>query len=337
MPGRRPAPWHALPRVALRDGASPLVPLERFSAAIGAQVWAKRDDVGSITFAGNKVRKLELLVADAVARDCDVLVAVGAAQSNFARTAAAAAARLGLRAVLILGGPPPDHLAGNLLLDRLVGAEIRFAGSDAWEVLQARLDDACDELRRAGRRPYALPMGGSTPLGAVAFAAAYEELTDELAARSLVPRVVVHASASGGTQAGLELGRRMLGGGPRIHAVDVAIPAEGLPARVAALATGAARLLDVDESWTPADVDVDGSQVGAGYAVPTMAGLEAIALLARTEGIVCDPVYTGKALAAVVAMARAGDAGPILFWHTGGAPAIFDPHHGDPILRSIGG
>lgn len=335
MAARPPAPWHTLPRVRLRDGSAPLVHLERFSAAVGTPVWAKRDDVGSIAFAGNKVRKLELLLADAIAQDCDVVVAVGAAQSNFARTAAASAARLGLRAILILGGRDPGRLTGNLLLDRLVGAHIRFAGSDAWDVLQAALDDTCQELRREGRRPYALPMGGSTPLGAVAFAAAYEELVLDLDAARLAPGAVVHASASGGTQAGLELGRRVLGRGPRVHAVDVSKTGGDLRPVVAGIASSAARLLGIDETWTAADVEADGSQLGGGYGVPTASGLEAISLLARTEGIVCDPVYTGKALAAVVAMARAGTSGPVVFWHTGGAPAIFDPHYGDQLSGAL--
>lgn len=327
-------PWERLPRISLRAIPAPLVQLPRFSRTLGADVWMKRDDVGDLPFAGNKARKLEFLLADAIDRDCDVVVAVGAAQSNFARAVAAAAARVGMPCILLLGGEAPHRLAGNALLAAMCGAQLRFQETEAWDELVQRLDATCSELETLGSRPFPLPIGGSVPLGVVAFAAAYAELVDELDELQLAPDCIVHASSSGGTQAGLELGRRIVGRGPVIHAVDVAKTGGDLRPVVAALATSAAELLGVRETWRQADIKLDESQLGQAYGVPTDAALEAIDLLARTEGIICDPVYTGKALAALVARARAGAIGPQLFWHTGGVPAIFDPRYTDSMLRA---
>jgi D-cysteine desulfhydrase family pyridoxal phosphate-dependent enzyme len=329
-----PPPWSDLPRTPLAALPTPLAPLERFSEAVGAEIWIKRDDVGELGLAGNKVRKLEFVLADARARRADAVVIVGAAQSNAARAAAAACVRLGLRCLLVLAGDPPDHSAGNLLLDRLYGAEVRFAGTTDWAELEAVAGAASDELRAQGASPYALPAGASSPLGAVGFAVAWHELLDQLGERGVDAETVVHASSSGGTHAGLVLGRRLTGGGPRVRGIGVATDIHpDVPAHIAALAGGAAELLDAGTAPEPGDVALDMGFLGEGYAIPTDEAVAAIRLLAQTEAIVCDPVYSGKALAAVVAGARDGSLpGATVFWHTGGYHAVFAAPFGDAVL-----
>jgi 1-aminocyclopropane-1-carboxylate deaminase/D-cysteine desulfhydrase-like pyridoxal-dependent ACC family enzyme len=334
-----PLPWADLPRVPLVSLPTPLERLARFGAAISAEVWTKRDDMGALGLAGNKVRKLEFVLAAARADGADAVVIVGAEQSNACRAAAAACARLGLRCLLVLSGEPPERATGNLLLDRLFGAEVVFAGTTDWATLAAAAEEATERLRAKGATPCALPVGASSPLGAVGFAVAWFELLEQLDAAGIAAATVVHASSSGGTHAGLVAGRRLTGRGPRIRAIGVADDIyPDMPARYAELATDAARLLGArggDGAITPDDLWLDMGFLGDGYAVPTAGANEAIRLLARTEAIVCDPVYSGKALAAVVAAARAGElaGGATVFWHTGGYHALFAPRLGDAVLE----
>jgi 1-aminocyclopropane-1-carboxylate deaminase/D-cysteine desulfhydrase len=329
------APAAHLPRATLASLPTPLHHLPRFSAELGAEVWMKRDDVGSVGLAGNKVRKLEFVLGAARHDGADAIVIVGAEQSNACRAAAAACAQLGLRCVLVLSGDAPDRATGNLLLDRLYGADVRFAGTTHWAALAEAADRVTDELRAADATPSTLPVGASSPLGAVGFAVAWFELLAQLDELDVAAATVVHASSSGGTHAGLVAGRRLTGRGPRVRAIGVAADIyPDMPARYAELATGAAQLLGADSAITPDDLWLDMGFLGDGYAVPTPEGVEAIRLLARTEGIVCDPVYSGKALAALVAAARAGALaeGANVFWHTGGYHALFAPRFGDAVL-----
>jgi D-cysteine desulfhydrase family pyridoxal phosphate-dependent enzyme len=328
------APWADLPRAALAPLPTPLQPLPRFGAAVGADVWAKRDDVGALGLAGNKVRKLEFVLGEARRDGADAIVIVGAEQSNACRAAAAACAQLGLRCVLVLSGGKPERAAGNLLLDRLYGAEVRFAGTTDWAALAQAADDASAALRAAGATPYRLPVGASSPLGAVGFVVAWFELLAQLDALGLAAATIVHASSSGGTHAGLIAGRMLAQRGPRVRAIAVADDIyPDMAGRYAELATGAARLLGAGVDITPADLWLDMGFIGAGYAVPTAEAVAAIRLLARTEAIVCDPVYSGKALAALVAAAAAGELdGPTVFWHTGGYHALFAPRFAAAVL-----
>ncbi len=330
------APWSELPRATLATLPTPLVPLPRFSEAVGAEIWMKRDDVGELGLAGNKVRKLEFVLADARARGADVVVIVGAAQSNAARATAAACVRLGLDCVVVLSGSPPDSPAGNLLLDRLYGARVRFAGTTDWAELGGFAERVRDELRAAGATPYSLPAGASSTLGAVGFAVAWHELLDQLEAAGVDASTVVHASSSGGTHAGLLTGRALTGGGPRVRGIGVADDIyPDVPGQIAALASGAASLLGLGAAPGPGDLWLDMEHLGDGYAIPTADGVAAIRLLAETEAIVCDPVYSGKALAAVVADARAGAlSGPTVFWHTGGWHAVFAPPFSGALLSA---
>jgi D-cysteine desulfhydrase family pyridoxal phosphate-dependent enzyme len=327
-------PWGELPREPLAALPTPLHPLPRFGAAIGAEVWIKRDDAGPVGLAGNKVRKLEFVLGAARRDGADAIVIVGAEQSNACRAAAAACAQLGLRCVLVLSGDEPDRASGNLLLDRLYGAEVRFAGTTDWAALADAAARADDELRAAGATPYRLPAGASSALGAVGFAVAFFEVLDQLEGAGLTAATVVHASSSGGTHAGLVAGRRLAGRGPLIHAFGVADDIHpDMPAAYAELATGALALLGGDGTIGEDDLWLDMGFLGPGYAVATDEANEVIRLLARTEGIVCDPVYSGKALAGLVAAARAGELdGPVVFWHTGGWHALFAPRFGDAVL-----
>jgi 1-aminocyclopropane-1-carboxylate deaminase/D-cysteine desulfhydrase len=317
-----------LPRIPLATLPTPFHRLPRFGGAIGAEVWIKRDDMGSVGLAGNKVRKLEYVLADARGQGADTIVIIGAEQSNAARATAAACAQTGLRCVLVLSGDPGDSgraPSGNLLLDRLFGAEVHFAGDVGWAELWEASQRIGDELRSEGATPYTLPAGASSPLGACGFVQAWSELQEQ----GTDARTLYFASSSCGTYAGLLLGRAMSGNtGPELRAIGVApdvVP--DVPGYVAGLAAGAAELLGADVDIPSPEIDM--GFLGDGYAIPTPEANEAIRLLARTEGIVCDPVYSGKALAALVA---ADHDGPTIFWHTGGYHALFAPRFGAAVL-----
>jgi len=261
---------------------------------------------------------------------------VGAVSFKKARATACAAAKLGLRCVLILSATSSKVPGGNQLLDLLFGAEIEFVEGDSWDLLEHALTARCGELRREGQRPYSIPMGGSTPLGALGLARGYLELAAQLTDQKITAEAVIHASSSGGTQAGLELGRALLGDGPAIRGIDVAKAPGILEEDVAAIATAAATLLGLERSWSPDEVTMDHGQLGAGYGLPTPAGEAAIRLLARTEGILTDPVYSGKGLAGLIDQVRRGVLrGPVVFWHTGGTPAIFDATHAARLLETL--
>ena len=316
----------ARPRAPLTPLPTPLEPAPRLSAAVGAEVWLKRDDIGSLGLAGNKVRKLEFSLAEAIAQDRRAVVTLGAPQSNHARTTAAAAARLGLRAVLVMRGEDPGAPAtGNLLLDELLGAEVRYAGTDDWAELAALVERIAGELDAV-----ALPAGGSSPVGVLGFAAAFAELLGQLDAAGLEPARVYHASTSCGTHAGLALGRALSGRGPEAYGFDVGRIISEPERLVATLARQAGALLGAD---VEARARLDFSQLGDGYGAFTEAGLEAIRLVARAEGVLLDPVYSGKAMAGLIAEARAGRVrGPAVFWCTGGGPSLFAAGWGERLV-----
>lgn len=331
----------ALPRIALTPLPTPLHRLPRFSEALGADVWIKRDDMGSVALAGNKVRKYELLLGQALAEGADTLITTGALQSNSARAGAAAAAQLGLRCVLVLTGEPPAERRANLLLDDLFGADVRFVGRLAWSELAPVLDATAAEVTRAGGRPYVAPVGASSPLGSLGFALAYRELLDQLRQAGLgggehgdaTEPLLVHTSTSGGTHAGLVVGRELSGRGPRPIGVDAGRVLPDPARDLARMATEAAAMIGLDRHFAAEEIAVELGYAGPAYGSITEEGVAAIRLLAATEGIVADPVYSAKGLAAVVELARSSRHGgrPIVFWHTGGWHANFDPHYGDAL------
>jgi L-cysteate sulfo-lyase len=311
----------SLPAVALVRHPSPLDRLERLERALGADsptILIKRDDLLTFGQGGNKVRKIQMLAADIAKRGADTVITCGAVQSNHARVTAAAGAVLGWRVILVLSGPRPAVSTGNLKLDETYGAEIRFVHSR--DERERAMAEAADEATAAGRRPYVIPVGASTPLGATGMARAIAEVSTA----GVRPDVIVHASSSAGTQAGLTAGCALFGLKTRVIGVSADEPADVLGERVGALIDGMApdlggRPESLRGSWP---VVVDDTQVGQGYAIETEASREATTLLARTEGIIVDPVYTAKALAGLIANVRAGTFRrdeTILFWHTGGS------------------
>ncbi|WP_416482599.1 pyridoxal-phosphate dependent enzyme [Streptomyces sp. CL12] len=303
------------PPVPLGTFPTPLEPAPRLAAALGLgpeDLWVKRDDLTGLGGGGNKIRKLEWTVGAALAEGADTLVTTGAAQSNHARLTAAAAARLGLDVVLVLRGAPGASRSGNLALDGLFGARLAWAGEVGQAGLDAAAAEVCARLRAEGRRPALIPFGGSGTLGARGYARCGEELRGQLPGL----RTAVVALGSGGTMAGLVAA---LGTGS-VLGVDVGALAD--PA--AAVVAFAVPL--TSQEVTAERLRVRRDQVGAGYAALTDPVAEALRLAARTEGIVLDPTYTGRALAGLAAAVRDGDVRPgekTVFVHTGGLPGLF--------------
>ncbi len=308
-------------RLSLAMSPTPLQHLPRLSSHTGVEFFIKRDDLtGDIGLGGNKLRKLEYLLAEALEQGATHVLTTGGPQSNHARATSAAAARLGLKCVLVLAGQDPGARPGNLLLDELFGAEVRFPGAVTAEDQARCLAEAAAGLAAEGARPYVVPVGGSTPLGALGSYQCYAELATQLDGDAWV----CCATGSGGTHAGLALGAALLGRATRVQGFSVWQPAEVLRPLTEALVAGAAELLGVPAPTGP--VHVDDGYLAPRYGKASPAGLEAIRLLARLEGIVLDHVYTGKAMAGVLdyiarGLIRPGES--VVFVHTGGAPAIF--------------
>jgi 1-aminocyclopropane-1-carboxylate deaminase/D-cysteine desulfhydrase-like pyridoxal-dependent ACC family enzyme len=314
----------SLPGVPLAPHVTPIDELARLRDALGAscpRLWMKRDDLLSFGLGGNKVRKMQAVAAEAIAAGADTLVTCGGVQSNHARVTAAAGAALGLDVVLVLNGKAPEPPTGNLRLDHLFGADVRLVPTRAARA--ATMADVEAQLRAAGRRPFVVPLGASTPTGAMGFARGVEEL----AAVDLRPDVIVHASSSGGTQAGLLAGCALFGLRPRVIGVSADEPEAALAQSVAALVNGMAQRLGAKAATLGARaIEVDATQIGGGYGVPTPASTEALEMVARREGILLDPVYTAKAMAGLIARVRDGAFerdDTVLFWHTGGGIGYF--------------
>lgn len=311
---------NTLPRLRFAHLPTPIEPLPRLSSELGGpEIWVKRDDQTGLAFGGNKTRKLEFLLAEARANGAELLITRGAQQSNHCRQTAAAAARFGLACTLVLGGHAPEERTGNLLLDELVGAEVVWSeDKDPEAVLKSAFQEAWD----AGRRPYLIPYGGSNPVGAAAYAYALREFLEQ----DLEVTRIVFPTSSGGTQAGLIAGAQIFGFEGQVLGISVDPTAEELVPQVHGLAleTGARLGREIDIS--PDQIHVDDSYLGEGYAVLGDLEREAVRLFAKLEGLLLDPVYTGRAAGAMLGLIRKGviESGErILFWHTGGTPALF--------------
>ena len=325
-----------LPKFPLAVLPTPLQRLRNLEAALGPgapRIWIKRDDLTGLAFGGNKARKLEYLVEDARRQGATVLVSEGAVQSNHARMTAAAARVAGMRCVLVLSAEHGSDVVGNLLLDELLAAEVRVTQTS--EERNALMETIGDELRAAGEIPSVIPTGGSVPLGAASYVAAVAETLEQLRAVGEAPVSLYFASGSLGTQAGLVVGARAYSAPFAVEGVAVSHPVEPLIGRCAVLATETAALIGLDAEFTPDDIRLDGGYVGEAYGVATPEGLEAIRLLAQTEAILLDPVYSGKAMAALLTAIRGGRYvadDSVLFLHTGGGPALFA--FGEALLAS---
>lgn len=312
-----------LPSLPLAPYVTPVEELSRLRSALGGgpRLLVKRDDALPFAFGGNKVRKMRLVGADALSHGADTLITAGGIQSNHARVTAATAATLGMRCVLVVNGTEPVKPTANALLDRLLGAEVKYVATR--EERSVAMEAIADDLRRAGRHPYVIPIGASTPLGAAAFAQAL----DELILQDITPQVIVHATSSGGTQAGLVAGCFARKLPTRVIGVSADESAAALSATIARILEGLGALLEISiDRIQQSALEVDDRFVGSGYGVATPQSSEALELVARTEALFLDHTYTAKAMAGLIARVRAGEFSSdetVLFWHTGGQVALF--------------
>jgi D-cysteine desulfhydrase len=310
-----------IPRIRFAHLPTPVEELPRLSHALGGpRILVKRDDQTGLAFGGNKTRKLEFLVAEAKEQGADVLISAGAVQSNHCRQTAAAAAKFGFDCVLVLSGQQPERASANFLLDQMFGATI--VGVLDRKDRDRVLSETHERIAGEGRRPYLVPYGGSSPTGALGYAFAVEELM----AQAVKPDWIVFGTSSGGTHAGLVLGKRAFGFEGKILGISIDESEEWLKASVSGLASEASARLGERLAFTASDVLANADYCKAGYGVVTRAEREALRMFARTEGLLLDPVYTGRAAAGMIDLIRAGRFSKyetVLFWHTGGQPAIF--------------
>ncbi|HPW17559.1 MAG TPA: D-cysteine desulfhydrase family protein [Candidatus Aminicenantes bacterium] len=322
------ASFKALPRVPLVSPATPVERCERLRAALpgSPEIYIKRDDVQPFLCGGNKLRKLEFVMADARARGATTVLTTGGTRSNHARITAMVARRLGLGCALVLNGEDQPSPRGNFLLDRLIGTEVHFVAGRAEREPRAR--ELAAELERRGERVYVVPLGASDAVGSFGLVAAVEELVRTSACPAGGFDAIVVSSSSGGTQAGLEVGKRLFGfDRTLVVGVSPDNPAAEIKGSVARAMTPMLAALGLDEPGFEDGLTVDDAYAGEAYGVPTEGSREACRLWAETEGILLDPVYTAKASAALFDYVRKGVFKPsqrVLFWHTGGLVNLFD-------------
>jgi len=319
-----------IPRVSVAHLPTPVEPLRYLSTELGINLFIKRDDLTGLAFGGNKIRKLEFLVADAQASGARTLITTGALQSNHCRQTAAIAARCGLDCILVLVGEAPKEMSGNLLLDHLLGAEFYWTSVEKRdESLQMIFERAQAEYRE----PYLIPYGGSNRVGATAFALAMKEVMEQ----AVNPDWVVIPSSSGGTQAGMVVGAQLYNFQGEILGISIDTPEAELCLRVADLATQTAGFLGSEKLITADAIKVSADYLGDGYGKPGVLEINAIGTFSRKEGIFLDPVYTGRAAGGMLDLAEKGyfkTGETVLFWHTGGTPALFAETY-QPMLQNI--
>ena len=319
--------FFSLPRLNLATLPTPLQPAKRLSAALGGpQIWFKRDDLTGFGLGGNKVRKLEYLAADALAQGADTLVTGGGAQSNHVRTSMAVAAYLGLRGVAVFHGNRPDEVQGNLLLDELLGAETIFTNDSDRSQLDQHIIAVADQLRTSGRNPYVIGRGGASPLGCIGYAMASVELISQLVTQNVQPDYLFCATGSCGTQAGLLVGAKWLQLPYQLCGITVSRSRQECIARVEKLAREASELIGLQLHITSDDIVIYDDYIGQGYDIPTSQCIEAIKMVAQTEGVILDPVYSGKAMAGVIDLIKQGylrSDKTVVFLVTGGTPTVF--------------
>ncbi|TRO63529.1 1-aminocyclopropane-1-carboxylate deaminase [Streptomyces sp. IB201691-2A2] len=324
-------------RYPLLFGPSPVHPLERLTKHLGgASLWAKREDCNSgVAYGGNKTRKLEYLVADALAKGCDTLVSIGGVQSNHTRQVAACAARAGLKCVLVQESwvEWPDSVydkVGNILISRLAGADVRLVRAGFGIGFKESWEQALREVEEGGGKPYAIPAGASDhPLGGLGFAGWAFEVAEQERELGVFFDTVVVCSVTGSTQAGMVAGFRALeeegGRARRVIGIDASAAPERTREQIARIAHGTGQLIGVEKELTEADIELDGRYHAGTYGIPDEATLDAMRLAARTEGMVTDPVYEGKSMAGMVDLVGRGEIGrgsTVLYAHLGGQPAL---------------
>ncbi len=314
-----------LPRIELAHLPTPIEAMETLSAELGgAHLFVKRDDCTGLATGGNKTRKLEYLLADAKEKGADTLITEGGSQSNHCRQTAAAAAKVGLDCTLVLNRGFADEETGNLLLDRMLGAEVVFVDDSTQR--GSAVAETAERLQREGRTSYVVPTGGSNGLGAMGYAIALREIQSQEKALGVKFDAVVVASGSGGTQGGLVFGKKLFDFPAEIIGISDGEPRDELSKQVLRVAREAARLLNEPMTFAPTEVTVFDEYYGEGYGIPNEAMVSAVKRVARTEGILLDPVYSGKAMAGLIDLVGKGhfnSAQNVLFIHTGGTPALF--------------
>ena len=302
---------------------TPMHRLDNMSRVLGRNIYIKRDDMTGVSTGGNKVRKLEYLLYDAKEKGADYVLTTGGAQSNHAMLTAACCNKIGIKAILVLKQRGVQGRVGNLLINELLGADVRFVDSDSYDDVYKEMDRIADELRAAGHNPYLVPVGGSVPLGTVGYVDCAREIFAEALEQDIKINHIVSTAGSGGTLAGLVLGAMLYGDGCKVTGVAVCDdPFEEITAE---LVNGAAEILGADVHVEPKDIDIL-RYYGAGYAQPSKEGLEAITLMAQQEGLILDPVYTGKAFAGLMHLIRTGkidENETVLFLHSGGTASLF--------------
>ncbi len=329
-----------IPRLHFAHLPTPIEELPRLSSMLGGpRLMVKRDDQTGLAFGGNKTRKLEFLVAEAQEQGAKMLISAGAIQSNHCRQTAAAAAKFGFECVLVLTGQMPEKASANLLMDELFGAKIVnvFDRADRDRILKETFDKATAD----GKKPYLVPYGGSSPTGALGYAFAMEELMKQLPCEGSkssqgCPDWIVFGTSSGGTHAGLVLGQRVFGFKGRVLGISIDESEDWLKEHVSKLASDASEKFGKRIELTPADVLANADYCRAGYGVLTDAEREAVKLFASREGLLLDPVYTGRAAAGLIDLIRKGffkKDETILFWHTGGQPAMFAEKYQFDLLK----
>lgn len=316
---------YTLPRFPLATLPTPLDELPRLSQELGVRVLMKRDDLTGFALGGNKARKLEYLIADALQQNADVVVTGGGVQSNHIRTTAAAARKAGLDAVGVFFNSPTGEVNGNLLLDEILGTQLIYANANKNETERA-VEQVCDELRARGHRPYLIPVGGSTKLGCIAYMLAVQELQGQLRAQKIQADAIVITTGSCGTHAGILAGIKFFGANLPVHGITVSRPVEECRTRITRLVNETAQFIKQPLPIDDADIIVHGEYIGEAYAKITPKARAAISRVARQEGIFLDPVYTGKAMAGMLDLITRGvlkQNSTIVFWHTGGQPGLF--------------
>lgn len=311
------------PKVSLGFFPTPVEKLINLSQYLGGPpISIKRDDQTGLALGGNKTRKLEYILGDAIAQGADTVITAGASQSNHCRQTAAAAAKCQLECHLVLGGEQQRHSSGNLLLDKMFGSHIHWAGEHR---KGEDITVLIHQLKAAGKKPYVIPYGGSNELGVIAFCEAMKELKAQGAEYSHI----VFASSSGGTQAGLMLGNRVTATNSHILGICIdkdEINQQSLDEQILMLANNTADMLAIESNFNEKDVDLNADYMGDGYGVVGELENEAISIMAKQEGILLDPVYTGRAMGGLIDMIRHNKITShdnVLFWHTGGTPALF--------------
>jgi len=315
------------PRLKLAKLPTPLDRAENLGKSLGnLDLWIKRDDLTGFGFGGNKVRSLEYLAADAMKKNSNILITGGSHGSNHVRTTMAVAAHLGLKGVAVLSGTRPSTKNGNLLLDQLLGAKLIFTGDENRSNIDDFIEDEVKRLQSLDERPYLIRRGGVSSLGCIGYVSAAMEICSQLQNLNLKPDILLCATGCGVTQAGLLLGFKLMGLNCQIYGITVSRTRDECIAQIKQLIGETEETLGLNSKVPSNDIFVFDEYIGDGYTMPTSKGIEAIHLVAQTEGIFLDPIYTGKAMAGLTDLVKKGHIGldqKVIFLHTGGSPSIF--------------